>query len=275
MVKDIVVYVTGAKEDLARINHAAALAAGFDASLTAVHVNELPEMLAPTDYLGAGYMQTMITESQERGERVHGEISQRLSGLTVPYDLRRLESYPGRTGEALAAEVRTSDLFVGSLPYADRDRSGHVEEAVLFKSGRGCLFVPDSAPALERYDTILLAWRNSREAARAVAEALPLLQRAARVTVAIVEEEGASEQYGESIGTDIARYLSRHDVKSELRPINGWSNAGEALLNEAEKTGAQMVVMGSFGHSRFREWVLGGVTRHILSHSKVPVLTAH
>lgn len=275
MLKDIVVYVTGGKEDGARIGHAAALASAFDASLTAVHVNETPEMIAPTDYLGAGYLQSVVAESQERAKQVHEELRQRLSGLPVPHDLRQIESYPGRIGDALAAEVRTSDLFLGTLPYGDRDRSSHIEEAVLFKSGRGCLFVPTDAPIRESYDTIFLAWKNARESARAVAEALPFLQRAALVTIGIVEEAGASEQYGETVGTDIARYLSRHDVKTELRPINGWSDAGEALLNEGEKTSAQMLVMGSYGHSRFREWVLGGVTRHIMTNARVPVLTAH
>lgn len=275
MLKDIVVYLTGGKEDGSRIGHAAALASGYDASLTAVHLNEMPEMIAPTDYLGAGYMQTVMAESQERTKQVHEELRQRLSGLSVPHDLRQIESYPGRIGDALAAEVRTSDLFLGTLPYGDPERSSHIEEAVLFKSGRGCLFVPTDAPIRESYETIFLAWKNARESARAVAEALPFLQRATLVTIGIVEEEGASEQYGETVGTDIARYLSRHDVKTELRPINGWSDAGEALLNEAEKTGAQMIVMGGYGHSRFREWVLGGVTRHVMTHARVPVLTAH
>ncbi|HEV7275958.1 MAG TPA: universal stress protein [Devosiaceae bacterium] len=275
MLKDIVVYVTGGQEDGSRIGHAAALATGYDVSLTAVHLNKMPELIAPTDYLGAGYLQTVMSESQERSRQAHEELRRRLSGLTVPHDLRQIEGYPGRIGDALAAEVRTSDLFVGTLPYADRDRSGHIEEAVLFKSGRGCLFVPTDAPVRESYDTIFLAWKNTREAARAAAEALPFLQRAALVIIGVVEESGASEQYGETVGTDIARYLSRHEVTTELRAINGWSDAGEALLNEAEKTSAQMIVMGGYGHSRFREWVLGGVTRHVMTHARVPVLTAH
>jgi nucleotide-binding universal stress UspA family protein len=111
--------------------------------------------------------------------------------------------------------------------------------------------------------------------ARAAAEALPFLQRADQVIVGIVEEQGAAEQFGEAPGADIARYLSRHGVPAEIRPINGWSRAGEALLNEARHTGAEMIVMGGYGHSRFREWILGGATRQILSHAPVPVLTAH
>ena len=76
-------------------------------------------------------------------------------------------------------------------------------------------------------------------------------------------------------GADIARHLDRHGINVELRQISGWSNPAEALLNEAEKSGAQMIVMGGYGHSRFREWVLGGVTRDILKVATVPVLLAH
>lgn len=273
MFKDIAVYLTGSDEDRSRIDHATALAVACEARLTALHLHELPEMLAPTDYLGAGYLQTMITESEERAERVHLDLVRQLADLPVAHDLRRLENYPGQAGEALAAEVRTSDLFVGTLPYATRDRSGHIEEAVLFKSGRGCLFVPPEAPVRGSYETVFVAWKNNREAARAVAEALPFLQRAAHVSIGIVDEGGG--QFGEATGTDITRYLRRRGVDAELRTITDSSNIGEALLNEAQQIGAQLIVMGGYGHSRFREWILGGVTRHMLSNAAVPVLTAH
>jgi nucleotide-binding universal stress UspA family protein len=136
------------------------------------------------------------------------------------------------------------------------------------------MFVPPASKP-GKFETIFVAWKNTREAARAVAEAMPFLQRASQVIVGLVEEEGASEQFGIEPGADIGRYLSRHGVAAEIRPINGWVYAGEALLNEAQRTGAQMIVMGGYGHSRFREWVLGGATRHLLTHAGVPVLMAH
>lgn len=275
MFKDIAVYVTGSDEDRSRINHAAAVAAAFEAHLTVLHVHELPEMVAPVDPLGAGYLQNMATESQERAERIHADLTRELSGLPVRHELRRLDSYPGQVGEAVAAEVRISDLFVGTLPYVSRERRSHIEEGVLFKSGRGCLLVPPQASPRGSYDSVFVAWKNGREAARAVADALPFLQRAGRVIVGVVEEGRPGEQPGEAPGTDLTRYLGRHDVSAELRPINGRNDVGEALLSEAEQTAAQLIVMGGYGHSRFREWVLGGATRHVLTNAKVPVLTAH
>jgi len=147
---------------------------------------------------------------------------------------------------------------------------------VLFKSGRGCLFVPpQEKPKTSTYDTIFVGWKPTPEAARAVAESLPFLRKASQVVVGIVEEDGAGEQFGIESGADIGRYLSRHDVSAEIRKISGWTYAGEALLNEAQQTGADLIVMGGYGHSRFAEWVLGGATRHILSNAPIPVLTAH
>ena len=136
------------------------------------------------------------------------------------------------------------------------------------------MFVPPASKP-GKFDTVFVAWKNTREAARAVAEAMPFLRRASQVIVGLVEEEGASEQFGIEPGADIGRYLSRHGVGAEIRPINGWVYAGEALLNESQRTGADLVVMGGYGHSRFREWVLGGATRHLLTHAAVPVLIAH
>ena len=90
----------------------------------------------------------------------------------------------------------------------------------------------------------------------------------------VVEEEGASEQRGEAAGDDIGRYLSRHGVGSDVRLVSGWNNVSAAILNEAERFGADLIVLGAYGHSRLREWALGGVTRDVLSQAAVPVLTA-
>lgn len=125
------------------------------------------------------------------------------------------------------------------------------------------------------YATILVAWKNTREAARAVAEALPFLQQAQSVLVAVIEEDKAAEEQKLEVGADIGRYLSRHAVSAEIRKIAGWTDTGAAILNEAKQIGADMIVMGGYGHSRFREWILGGVTRRALSESTVPILTAH
>jgi nucleotide-binding universal stress UspA family protein len=197
-----------------------------------------------------------------------------LTATNPSTELRRLDVYPAQAGKELAGQARMADLFIGTLAYGGPITRQRYEEAVLFGSGRACLLVPQSKAAPRQFGTILVAWKNTVEAARAVAEAIPFLSQASQVIVGIVEEQ-AGEQFGIQAGADIGRYLSRHGVKAEVRTISGWIDAGEAILNEARKSGADMIVMGRYGHSLLREWILGGATRHMLTHATVPVLMAH
>lgn len=278
MIKEIAVHLTGSQEDEVRLAHAGAIAARFDGHITGFYVYALPELLATGDGIGiaagAGYVETMIAESRDQSQQVAEALRQRFSTLTVPNELRRLEVYPSQAGNALAAEARTADLFVGTRPYGDPKREAHIAEAVLFDSGHGCLFVPPGVLPTEP-GSVFIAWKNTREAARAVAAAMPFLRRAARVTIGIVDEPGAGVPFAGAPGADLARYLSRHGIAAEIRTTDGSVSTGEALLNEAGQTGAQLIVMGGYGHSRFREWILGGATRDLLTNAPVPVLTAH
>lgn len=276
MIKDIAVHLTGSEEDEVRILHAEALARTLDAHVTGLLVHTMPELIAVTDPTGSAFLRQMMDESESRAEVSSGKLKARLDQSGLRYDLKRLDVYPSAVGNTLAEEVRTSDIFLGTRPYGDPTGGQRIEEAVLFKSGRGCIFVPpNDKPKKSTYDTIFVAWKPTREAARAVAESLPILRKASQVVVGLVEEEGAGEQFKVEAGADIGRYLSRHDITAEIRKIAGWAYAGEALLNEAQQIGADLIVMGGYGHTRFTEWVLGGATRHILSNAAIPVLTAH
>lgn len=274
MIKDIVVHLTGSEEDRVRLDYAAPIARQFDAHLTGVYAHGIPEVYT-YDPTGSAYLQEVMTESVARAEATMAKLRQQMDAYALPSELRRIDVMPAGAGRALAAEVRTADLFVGTRPYGDPTGEERVEEAVLLRSGRGCLFVPPGGTPPRNYGTVLVAWKESRESARAVSEALPILARALQVIVLLVEGEGASEQFHVEAGADIGRYLSRHGVSAEVRKISGWVHAGEAILNEASQTGAEMIVMGGYGHSRLREWALGGATRHVLTHAAVPVLMAH
>src|SRR5690606_38298369 len=146
-------------------------------------------------------------EADARAQKVTESASKELDALSVPHEVRRLDVYPSSVGETLASEARTADLFVGTRPYGDPTGQERIEEAVLFRSGRACLFVPPGGTPPKAYDTVFVAWKNTREAARAVSEAMPFLRQASQVIVGLVEEEGASEQYGIEPGADIGRYL--------------------------------------------------------------------
>jgi nucleotide-binding universal stress UspA family protein len=216
----------------------------------------------------------LIAESVDRAAAVSRKLEPMLEATGLNHELRRLDLFPGQVGTALAHEVRFSDLFVGTRPYGDPLKQQRTEEAVLFESGRPCLFVPPAHAVPARYASILVAWKNTREAAVALAAALPLLRRAETVQVAVVEEGGASEQRRQAPDADIGRYLSRHGINAEIRLIAGWTDVTGAILNEAQKCAADLIVLGAYGHSRLREWALGGVTRDVLSRAPVPVFTA-
>lgn len=275
MIKDILVHLTGSAEDEVRLAFAEPIARSFTAHLTGMQVHSIPEILGYTDPTGSAFLQTIIEQSNLRATEVGDRLAARFAKFDISSELRRIDVLPGMAARTLAAEVRTADLFIGTRPYGDPTGQVLIEEEVLLGSGRGCLLVPPGGKPPKEYATILVAWNDSRESARAAAEALPFLRKARQVVVAIVEERGATERQQVEAGADIGRYLSRHEVSAEVRKIGGWDDAGEAVMNEARQIGADMVVMGGYGHSRFREWVLGGATRLALSKAGVPVLMAH
>jgi nucleotide-binding universal stress UspA family protein len=275
MIKDVVVHLTGSDEDDVRLAYAEPIARSFTAHLTGLQVHSLPEISGYTDPSGSAFLQELIAQSHKRADVVTEKLKKRLADFDISRELRRLDVLPGRIGAELAAEARVADLFIGTRPYGDPTGEVRIEEEVLLGSGRGCLFLPPGGKPPRAYSTIVVAWNGSREAARAVSEALPFLRAATQVTVAIVEESGATEQQQLESGADIGRYLSRHDVSSEVRKIAGWDNTGKAIMNEAKQIGADMIVMGGYGHGRLRELVLGGATRRALTEAAIPVLMAH
>jgi nucleotide-binding universal stress UspA family protein len=157
-------------------------------------------------------------------------------------------------------------------PSGGDGRFADLAEDVLVSSGRPLLMVPYIGAVDGIGERVIVAWNASREAARAVADAMPILDGAREVEVFIASDN----DIGDLPGADIAAHLARHgiDVTVYETPANNVS-IGDALLNRASETGADMIVMGGYGRSRFREFVLGGVTRHMLQHMTVPVLMSH
>ncbi|WP_127754624.1 universal stress protein [Devosia sp. 1566] len=268
--KDIVVQLTGSPEDEFRLTTAETIARSFEAHLTGLLVHMRPEIFAgPEASLGL-MLQEMINEAERLTRERQAALEDRLDKMGLPTELRVVSGFAGTVGSQMAAEARTADLFVGTRPYGEGAQDPQIEEAVLFESGTGCLWLPPMKAAASPLDMVLVAWKDTRESSRAVKDALPLLKLAGRVVVAMVTDE-PGEASGVVEGGDIARYLSRHGVAVELREIAGWRNAAEAIQNEAEKLRAQLIVAGAYSHSRMRERLLGGVTRVLLSEAVIPV----
>ena len=180
---------------------------------------------------------------------------------------------------ALMLGARYADLVIIGQP-DPAEKSGdaiHLSPAeVVLGCPRPVLVVPYIGAPPGFGKTVLIAWNGSREACRAVYDALPLLQKAARVIVMAVNPRSDGIEHGDLPGADLATYLAHHGVNVEVRADPGAViNVGEELLSRIADLNVDLLVMGAYGHSRAREWVFGGVTCTILNSMTVPVLMSH
>ncbi len=143
---------------------------------------------------------------------------------------------------------------------------------LVMRSGRPVLVIPHIGVKRLVGKHIVVAWDASREAARAVGDAMPVLEHSEMVDIMSIEPEGI----GDLPGADLAQHLARHDIKAEAKQsVANRIDTGDVLLNYVSDSGADLVVMGAYGHSRMREFILGGVTHHMLNHMTVPILMSH
>ncbi|UIJ70981.1 universal stress protein [Aurantimonas sp. HBX-1] len=192
------------------------------------------------------------------------------SGLVTEW---RVELPRGTSYEAaVSRHARCADLVIAGQPDGAAWRGGDLLTEVLLESGRPILFVPYAGTFERIGDRVLIAWNGGREAARAAFDALPLLKEARQVRVLMIDPpRGATA--GLAPADDLAVALARHGVPIEAaRTLSGDVAAGDTLLNAVSEYGADLLVMGCYGHSRLREMLFGGVTRHILEHMTAPVL---
>lgn len=277
MPRSILLHVDSSERSAARLRVALQLAEAFDAEVTGLYavassVARYPYMLEAAHSVGPLMMQF----DQERRERAQAAFLEAAAGSPrARWAVLPDEEAPwGFSRRALYADL----LVLGQAP-ADKDdpSAGDVPAdfvpSVVVGSGKPALVVPyigASRPAGRR---VLVAWKESRESARAVAAALPWLQRAEQVHVAAAPESGSGTP---TTSADIEAYLQRHGVKPRMhRQFAAGADVGASLLSLAADHDVDLLVMGCYGHSRLREWVLGGATRSVLQSMTVPVLMAH
>ncbi|MGV0909648.1 universal stress protein [Martelella sp. FOR1707] len=276
MITDLFVHLDGSDGDKDRLEAGRQIAVMFDAHLSGVFVNRLPDMPAAEIYsYSASALDDMQRQAREKGDRIAAKLEDLLSGLDARNELRRFDVLSSRWQQTILAEARLYDLFVTTMPQEDDHEAAALVESVLFGAGHSVLLVPPKCVSALDFSTIVLGWRNTREAARAVDEALPFLKRAERVSVCMIGDDELGRIERVTQGNDIARHLARHGVPVELNPLPEGKGVGATLLDEAELLNAGLIVMGGYGHTRLREWVLGGATREVLKRSEVPVLMGH
>ncbi len=199
--------------------------------------------------------------------KVEADAPLKHEGATI--SLRVVE---GRPADEVGRRGRLADVVILARPDEEDAGTTYAEvDAALFESGRPVLLVPPKLADATVGKRVGLAWDGSREAARAATAALPFLRRAERVTVMTCREDGREARPSELVG-----FLAGHGVKAETWAFKREDGSvGKALFAEAGEAGVNLMVMGGYGHSRFREMVLGGTTQYVLETAEIPVLLSH
>jgi nucleotide-binding universal stress UspA family protein len=277
MVKDILLNLECDESRNSALDYAISVAETLDAHLTGVAF--AGRALLP-GYPIMDIPSSILTDMLAASEQVAGsaiarfEVAAKRSLLSI--EPRLITESELRPPDIFSAMARRFDLSV--IMQSDAARGANNDmliEAALFGSGRPVIVVPYIQRDRLKFDRIVCCWDGSRAAARAVNDALPLLKKAQIVELLIV----ANEKIGnarKTRGVDIGNHLARHGVKVELRIASGADiGVSDAILSHVADCSASMIVMGGYGHSRLREFVLGGVTRGILSTMTVPVFMSH
>lgn len=275
MLKDILLHADNGKQFSTRLDVAMALARSFDAHLTGLHVVE--EQFVPS-YVRAeipkNVLDAVLASMSEQAKAVKSVYDEACRKANVRGEWREAT---GNTVERIALHARYADIVVigQRAPDAPPDNGGMPDRLIL-SAGRPTLVVPYAGRFPTVGKNVMVAWDASRLAARAVGDALPFLKRASNVRLIAINPKGGRDGHGEIPCADIALHLARHGVKAEATSLHADDlGVGDALLSRAADFGSDLIVMGAYGHARWRELVLGGATRHILEHMTVPVLMSH
>jgi nucleotide-binding universal stress UspA family protein len=277
--KDLLVHVDDTKGCAKRIEAAVDLAAAHEAHLTGVYIISEPSPSSFVQgYLPAELLTTMQWEARERADAALARFGEVAKRNQVAFETRVDRVLYTEIADALATNGRYADLVILGQIDPDDATTGprYLPEEVILSGGRPALVMPYIGAGATFGERIIVAWDASREAARAVNDALPLLERAKSVSVVSINPSNQPFGHGEEPGADIGLHLARHGITIDVQRVESRDiDVANTLLSHVANEAADLLVMGAYGHSRLREFVLGGVTRTILSEMTVPVLMSH
>lgn len=276
--KTILVHVDESSRCEMRVDIAATLAKQSDAHLIGAAVTGVSRFIYQDGNLGAAdpNLSLHLNYLKERAEASAALFRKRADQLGNTSTEVAIVNDEAGGGMGLLA--RYSDLLI--IGQTNRDEPSpsvlpDFPEYLVLNTGRPVLIIPYAGNFSEIGKRPLIAWDASQAATRAVTDALPLLKNADLVQVAIFNVRNDPDAHGEQPGADIATYLSRHGVKVEVSAHKTSTDIGNAILSLAHDLDSDLLVMGGYGHSRFREMIMGGATRTIMESMTIPVLMSH
>jgi nucleotide-binding universal stress UspA family protein len=278
MFKTILVHVDQTAHSAQRTAVAAAMRRYGAAHVVGAATTGVPAYVWSGDGMVAGLPvpESALEELRAQAERAldRFEADAAAAGLDSLERLRIDEE----AGIALSMQSRYCDLAIISQASPDeflpRQRAD-VPDYIVLNSARPVLVLPCALAQPDIGERVTVAWNGCKEAARAITSALPVLQGARQVDLVIFDPERSYALHGQEPGADMARYLERHGVKVDVTVARAGRHDGDALLSFAADKSADLIVMGAYGRSRFREIMLGGMTRTVLASSPVPLWMAH
>ncbi|UWQ92002.1 universal stress protein [Aliisedimentitalea scapharcae] len=247
--------------------HADALCLGVDRTQTGYY------------YAGANAMvlQETLSRAQAEASDLLKYAQDELGKTNIRWSAEDGVAQIADLGRHVAQHARFSDLVVLAKPYG-KDRGAEAEpivEAALFEGRAPVLVLPDDAAPISKPKTVMVAWNESVEAMAAIRRSLPFLRQAELVRVVIIDPPQHGPERSDPGGL-LSQLLARHGVNCEIDVLSKTMTRVSDILNRhATDTSSEMIVMGAYGHSRFREAILGGATRNMLEQAKVPVFMAH
>ena len=276
MIKDIVVNLTLTQAGGPAGDYAISIATALNAHLAGIAFLYDPIVpVSGTGYIPAEVIDAQTEENEALAKAAIKRFSEasRLAGISA--EPVTVSASMAGAGDQFARIARRFDLAV--VGQADPEAGGGddvLAETTLFESGRPMIMVPYIQKGPLKLDNVMVCWDGSRQAARAIGDAMPLLAKSGRVEIVIVTNERGKQD--EIEGADIATHLARHGLKVQVeRTAVGDIDVADIILSHAADAGTDFIVMGGYGHSRLREFVLGGVTRSIFQSMTVPVLMSH
>ena len=275
MIKDIIVNLGLGDKDPAG-SFAVSIAEACEAHLLGVAFSYEP--IIPGSVMGGippEFIESQRVESDKKAKAAITRFEQLAKREEISFETRVVSASIAGASDQLARMGRRFDLVVvGQAGHEQAMPDEVVDEGVLFESGRPVIFVPFIQKGGIKLDRVMVAWDGGRTAARAVGDAMPFLEKAKQVEIVVIGNKPPKSD--EVPGADLGQHLARHGIKVTVKRITApETDVPSTMLSYAADASADMIVIGGYGHSRLREFVLGGATRGLLEAMTVPVLMSH